>query len=208
MAKALVKVCKNGTKVWEEVVPCDRCDGLGGAAQWRLTGVTCYKCHGTGKVILRTMEFTPEHEAELEAKRISKAQKQSEDIARREAKAEAERMETERIIKEREEERKAKKSISEFVGEIGQRILIEVTSVESFEFETQWGSSTCYSLRDRNGNLFKWFTKSAINKGHWDKEGRWVDEELPDEFTIKAIVKEHSEYKGEKQTVLKNVKVI
>lgn len=35
--------------------------------------------------------------------------------------------------------------------------------------------------------------------------GNWVP--AMDNYTITAIVNDHSEYKGEKQTVLKNVKV-
>ena len=205
--KYLSKVCKNGTKIYEEEVKCDRCGGQGGAEAWKYTGVTCYKCGGTGKMIQRTLEYTPEHAAELEAKRIAKAEKAraQAEAARAEREAEQKRIEEEqaRKIREREEAINAQKAISQYVGEIGEKITINVVSEESFEFETQWGWTTCYTFKDADGNTFKWFTKAALGK--WDAEGNWVP--AMDNYTITAIVKDHSEYKGEKQTVLKNVKV-
>lgn len=208
--KYLVKVCKNGTKVWAEDVACDRCGGTG-TYTWGavINGVpqfagTCYKCSGSGLVTRQFKEFTPEHEAELEAKRIAKAEKEEAERAERIAQAEAKRAEEERILKEREEARKAQKAVSQWVGEIGQKITVDVVEWDSFEFDTQWGSQTCYIMKDASGNVMKWFTSASL--GYYDENGVYVY--APEQFKIKATVKDHSEYRDEKQTVLKSVKVI
>ena len=56
-------------------------------------------------------------------------------------------------------------------------------------------------MKDAAGNVYTW--KTANNIGYEDAEGVW---QKPEEFTIKGTVKEHSEYRGEKQTVLTRCK--
>lgn len=46
--KQLVKEYKNGTRVYVDTVPCDRCGGAGSSEAWKYSGMTCYKCGGTG----------------------------------------------------------------------------------------------------------------------------------------------------------------
>ncbi len=83
----LVRVDKNGTKVYEDW-RCSRCGGAGGADKWALTGFTCFECGGSG---LRSKpmifkEYSPEHQAKLDAQRAKRQ-------AKRQAQWEAEQKE-------------------------------------------------------------------------------------------------------------------
>ena len=195
----LIKVCKNGTRVYEEVTRCDRCGGTGnyiwgaiinGCPQYM---GTCFKCNGSGKVIRQKKVFTPEHQAELDAKREAKW-----------AKNRAIFEENERRVKEAEERRiaeeKARKAISQYVGNVGDKIEIEVTYTCRPSYERKsfsgYGTDTVHvhTFTDDNGNVLVWKTTARIAK------------EIGDKFTIKAVVKDHDEYNEQKQTVLKNVR--
>lgn len=78
--------------------------------------------------------------------------------------------------------------ISEWQGEIGQKIEISVTVDRVFGFEGRFGSSFLYLLRDENGNVYKWSTAKGL--------------EEKATYKLKATVKDHEEYKGVKQTVI------
>lgn len=80
----LVRIDKNGTKVYEDW-RCSRCGGAGGADKWAFTGWTCFECGGDGlrKKPLIFKEYTPEHQAKLDAQRAKRQ-------AQRQAKWEAE----------------------------------------------------------------------------------------------------------------------
>ena len=82
--KELLKVDRNGSKHYLEECACDRCSGRG----WFATGVCngqlvpsridsaiCWQCKGSGKVIRKVIERTPEYEAILEKRRQEKAAK-------------------------------------------------------------------------------------------------------------------------------------
>ena len=102
--------------------------------------------------------------------------------------------EAERLVKE--QQIKAKKAISQYVGEIGTKIEIEGTYVFSGSWEqkafTGFGTVTMYAhtFKDVNGNVFIWKTQNSVpfHKG--------------EPVRIKATVKDHTEYQDEKQTVL------
>lgn len=220
MAK-LIRVDKNGTKYFEGLVECDRCNGKGiyyiGVHNGRLLpswvdkGV-CFKCLGRGKIEGKWKEYTPEYEAKLEARRKAKAEKwrreHAEEIARQEAerkaKEEAERLakEAERLAKEAEErERLAKKAISQFVGQIGDKIDLDVILEKRAWFEIPsfrgFGTDTMhvYTFRDAKGNALVWKTTSGTSA------------ETGSRVHLKGTIKDHSEYDDEKQTVLTRCKV-
>lgn len=90
----------------------------------------------------------------------------------------------------------AKKS-NEWVGQIGSKIAnVKVRVVGTQYINSQYGTSQLVTMQDEEGNILKWF-----NSGK---------DELEDgkEYTIKsATVKNHEDYKGRKQTLLKLVKV-
>lgn len=233
MAKTLVKVCKNGTKVWEEITKCDRCGGAGRSEAWRDTGLTCYKCGGSGRMIKRTLEYTPEHEAELMAQRKAKAEKraaeQEAEIARREALRLAEEIdECHRkalIENERFDQRKAEAEHSEWMGQIKKKLTVRIVSHKTIQYEVQYGYyptlKNIHIMKDAEGNVYKWSTENGLeyleevdseSKHYYmsDEDGhKWDYHFIEDDeaFTITGTVKEHTEYEGVKQTVLTRCKV-
>lgn len=113
-------------------------------------------------------------------------------------------------------QQEAEKAISQYVGEIGQRITINVELVKTAEYEqrsfTGYGTTwvTVYTLKDENGNKYVWKTTGGgldheIKTPHGIQYAPIEDGEI---ITIKGTVKEHSEYRGEKQTVLTRCKLV
>lgn len=197
----IIKVYKNGSKRMGAMVACDRCGGNGGSQAWAYTGYTCYKCGGKGKVWSEWIERTAEAQAKLDAKRAARIAKAN---AEREA-AEAERKAIEDARRAEEEARRAaeaaRKAISQYVGNVGDKINAVVTFDHSAYFETHfgWQAMTMYvhTFRDENGNALVWKTSSA-SLGNLT-EG--------DAVLLKGSIKEHGEYKDEKQTYLTRCKV-
>lgn len=206
MAK-LIKVDRNGSKHYEGMVTCDRCNGTGiyvwgaiidGSPQY--AGV-CYKCGGERKVLRKWIERTPEYQAKLDAKRAAKqATKEAE------WKAAAEQA---RLVKEAEEAKikaeeakiKAEKAISQHVGHVGERITVKAVYDHTAWFEVNsfsgYGTETMYihTFKDQNGNVLIW------------KTGRDIALTEGDSVKITGTVKEHSEYQDEKQTILTRCRI-
>lgn len=200
--KELVKVCKNGTKVWAEEITCDRCGGAGSSKVWKYTGMTCYKCNGTGKVTIRTMEYTPEHEAELQEKRQKKSEKEHAEWLKQEETRQAEEAKQAEEKKARELAEKAQKAISQYQGEVGQKITVKIVDRHTASYETVYGITNIHIMKDAEGNIYTWKTNNFI--GWYDEDDEYI---VPDEFLITGTIKDHSEYNGEKQTVLTRCKV-
>jgi hypothetical protein len=81
---------------------------------------------------------------------------------------------------------------SEHVGEVGQRVDLELTVERVIESESQYGALRIMSMRDASNNLFVWKTGS---RGSSDvKAGQCLK--------IRGKVKRHGEFRGEKQTEL------
>lgn len=78
-----IRADRNGTKYFYDWT-CPRCGGAGEAQKWAHTGRICYGCGGTGKRPrpLVVKEYTPEHAAKLEKKRIAREKKRDEDAKR------------------------------------------------------------------------------------------------------------------------------
>lgn len=207
MTKELIKIDRNGSKHWRMSVKCDRCGG-DGIYKWgamingrpQYAG-TCFKCEGRGWVLATVIERTPEYQAKLDAKNEAKQ-------AARRAKWEAERarIEEEQARRKAEEERReaerrAAAAVSQFVGNVGDKLSEQVTYIGSPYFERAsfrgYGTETCYihSFKDGNGNKLVWKTSAVLDL----EEGQAV--------TITGTVKEHSEYRDEKQTILTRCKV-
>lgn len=98
------------------------------------------------------------------------------------------------VIEHAQAEYERGKIHSEFVGNIGDKISIEVTVERVGGYETQWGWTSVFTMVDADGNFFVWKTSS----GDMDK-GSHVQ--------VSGKIKDHSEYKGVKQTVLTRCKV-
>ncbi len=215
----LIKIDRNGSKHYEDIVTCGRCQGRG----WYAVGVNshgeliasgydqgvCWECHGTGKVRIKWIERTPEYQAKLDARRAAKA----------EAKAAQYRKEYEEKMRKEAEEQAAKeaeeariKAISQYQGEVGQKITVDIVEYHSAMFETHFGYRTqtnyIHIMKDANGNVYTWKTQNSMCYEILGKDGwHWIPIDEAEAFTIKGTVKDHSEYKGEKQTVLTRCKV-
>lgn len=66
-----------------------------------------------------------------------------------------------------------------------------------------------YTMADDEGNCFVWKTTGVLMMSTIDENDVWDDElaEIGDRIQMKATVKEHSEYRGIKQTVIVRPKV-
>lgn len=214
MEPKLIKIDRNGSKHYEGYVPCDRCGGTGtyvwgaiinGCPQY--AGV-CFKCAGEGKVWRKWIERTPEYQAKLDARREAKhkaqAEQRAKEQAEREAKEEAERAEREAKIK-------AEKAISQYVGEVGKRITVKATYISSASFEVNriggYGTDTMYihTFKDVDGNKLIWKTTTSL--GTWLEDGTWLKHEYGEPVDLTGTVKEHKEYREEKQTALNRCKL-
>ena len=210
----LIRVDRNGTKYFEGDVPCTRCDGKGiyiiGVCNGRpvpswVDGGVCFKCGGSGKEHGKWKEYTPEYEAKLEAKRRARAEQRQKEQAEEFARLEAERKakeDAERIVREAEEQRiKEQKAISQHVGQIGDKIDLDVTFEKCAWFEIPsfrgFGTETMhiYTFRDGQGDALIW------------KTSKGMDLEKGEALHLTGTIKDHSEYDEEKQTVLTRCKV-
>jgi len=225
--KTLIKIDRNGSKHFKGMIECDRCFGKGYYAVGILNGQpvlssldhgVCWKCKGVGKVLGKWIERTPEYQAKLDARRQAKLDAQQAII-------QAKRLEEERLAEEKrlqEEARiKALKSISQHVGNVGEKIVIKGTYVKSAWFDIPsyrgFGTDTMYihTFKDADGNVFIWKTSKALCKeiktpikGSDDWEMKYELIEEGTEVILKGSIKEHSEYQDEKQTVLTRCKFL
>lgn len=108
--------------------------------------------------------------------------------------------ESERRARERREaEEKARKARSKYVGEVGQKFTTKATYTHSAWYMTQIGWTKekifIHNFRDTDGNAIIWKTQKGINL------------EESEEVEITGTVKEHKEYKDEKQTALIRCKI-
>lgn len=97
-----------------------------------------------------------------------------------------------KIEQKRREQQKAD-SKSTFVGNVGDRIIIEIESIECVaSWDTIYGTTFVYKMLDTDGNVYTWKT----NKGLENKKS-----------TIVGTIKEHKEFRGVKQTELTRCKI-
>lgn len=76
-----------------------------------------------------------------------------------------------------------------YVGTIGEKVTLELTQVSCFTFESQFGTSYINVFKDSDGNKLVWKTGCRVAN-----DGASV--------TLKGTIKEHNEFREEKQTVL------
>ena len=197
----LVKVDRNGSKHFEGYIHCDRCGGQGTSDVWKATGWTCYKCGGSGKVFAKWIERTPEYEAKLAENR-----RKRNEAKLAEQKADMQEMmdayEKQKREREAEEARiKAAKAQSSYIGEIGDKVDLQATYERSAWFTTQYGYQTqvvyIHTFRDGDGNALTWKTSATA----------LADIEEGTIVRLQGTIKEHKEYKDEKQTALTRCKV-
>lgn len=100
-------------------------------------------------------------------------------------------------------------NVSEYVGNVGDKITVDVTikRISSFDThfsyhgETQW----VYKFEDKDGNIYIWKTSTGLDK---EVNGHLRPMEENDTCKISGTIKDHKEYRGEKETILTRVKKI
>lgn len=90
---------------------------------------------------------------------------------------------------------KEPKAVSEFQGEIGARVKLELDVLNKFGIDTQYGSMTIVKFADAAGNQFSWFTSNSSSC------------RIGAKVKLAATIKAHNEYKGTKETQLTRCKV-
>lgn len=90
----------------------------------------------------------------------------------------------------------ALKPVSQWVGNIGDRLTLKATYTHRAYYESYFGMTYIHNFATDDGELLVW--KTSIGNIECE-EGKMVE--------ITATVKEHSEYKGKKQTVLTRCKI-
>jgi hypothetical protein len=220
--RVLLKQYKNGNKLWGTVTPCAKCNRTGKVI-WSFADHVCFDCNGKGWYYYEEREYTPENLAKKEAKEAAKrAQWEAEDAEREAKRAEEEaRREAERLA-EIERNRGA------FVGNVGDKVQMEVTLVRQFNYEVPcfnapWKTDivTGYVFKTDDGNTLVWKTTGSIAqkeevatydecdvRGEDGKFYRWVSPEDGERITIKGTIKAHEEYNNVNQTILNRVKWI
>ncbi len=99
-------------------------------------------------------------------------------------------------IEKAEKELKYGKSTSEHVGKVGDKIEVVVSYIHTASWENGYGGywspsvTNLHTFKDESGNMYVW------------KTGKFIESEYGTKMVVKGTVKEHSEYKGTKQTVL------
>lgn len=102
---------------------------------------------------------------------------------------------------------------SEWVSEPKKRIDLVLTLVNDYVYEScgysyyDDGERHIYTLRDEAGNCYVWKTSNLLAYRDAETSLNDVIAEIGDRVEMKATVKEHSEYKGAKQTVITRPKV-
>lgn len=95
----------------------------------------------------------------------------------------------------RKAKEKAEKPVSQYVGEVGKRMEFTVTVKKVLKFESRFGVTKFHIMEDEDGNNLVWYASNEqLDEG--------------ETYKLKATVKEHKEYNGEKQTVLTRCAVI
>lgn len=132
-----------------------------------------------------------------------------------EAEAEAKRKAEEAERQAEEERINAQKAISKYVGQIGEKVELNLTFDHSAYWEQPsfrgYGMETMYAhtFKDAEGNKFVWKTTKWIGISGTGEHGEstFADYEEGQALIVKATIKDHSEYDGEKQTILTRCKI-
>jgi hypothetical protein len=198
------------------VVPgCYRCGGSGNVGIYWVEGGVCFACGGrkSGGTESRSIIDIAKRERAAELKAAKRERKAAEKIARKlegqrawcekngHGRITFEELDAIRAAK-REEERAQRAAVARFVGEVGERVEIDVfvERVGGFSRDSWSGYGTefvnVYNFRTLDGTAaIVCFTTSELDVG-------------TGEITkIRATVKKHDRYKGEPQTTVKRVTI-
>lgn len=92
---------------------------------------------------------------------------------------------------------------------VNNRVELDLMLINVSSFETYYGDKYVYTFSDQNNNVYVWFTSKAYIM-HRCLEDSSRDEfaHMGDVVRVKATVKEHTEFRGTKQTVLTRCRVL
>lgn len=205
----LIKIDKNGTKYYRGLVTCDRCGGKGyyaiGVRNGQpvlspVDGGVCFKCAGRGKVVDEWKEYTPEYWEKLEKRRKKRAEKQAEAFRAKQAELEKERKAEEERLRQEEEKEREEKAKSKFFGNEGDRI--EEKAI--YKFSAWYLTKDFYGFGEQTNYIHNF--KIGDNTVVW-KTTKPLGLEKESKVILRGTIKDHNEYKGEKQTILTRCKV-
>jgi hypothetical protein len=83
---------------------------------------------------------------------------------------------------------------SQHQGNVGDKITVNLEHTGSYGYESDYGYMFIHLFKDENGNVYKWNTAKSDCCGTTN-------------LTVSGTIKAHSEYDGQKQTVLTRCKV-
>lgn len=104
-------------------------------------------------------------------------------------------------IEDAEQNLKVQQSTSGHVGQVGDKLTVKVTYIHTASWENGYGGywnsgvTNLHTFKDAEGNVYTW------------KTSKFIEADYGTVFTLIGIVKEHSEYKGIKQTVMTRCKI-
>ena len=112
------------------------------------------------------------------------------------------------ISKAQDDYRRAALPKTDYIGEIGERIekVLTYLGCNCFEYHMRWNTRTTYlhKFEDENGNMVIWKTADCLD--YEDKKGDYQPIKEGWQVKVRGTVKEHSEYRGRKQTALTRCK--
>lgn len=109
------------------------------------------------------------------------------------------------MIQKAEEARNKPVSSSEYVGEVGEKVTLDLTYTNSYSYESAYGGGFFHLFTDSSGNVFKWSTTKGMRMGfNISHEDDVLDRGSVVRLT--GTVKGHEEYRGVKQTMLTRCK--
>lgn len=98
---------------------------------------------------------------------------------------------------------------SNYVGNVGDKLSVKVTYLDTYTYDTYFGSSHIHLFMDENGNIFKWSTGTGLRftvNDSRSNDSQWYGLDRGATVQLSGKIKEHSEYRNQKQTVLTRCK--
>ncbi len=98
----------------------------------------------------------------------------------------------------------------DWFGNVGDKFEKELMFEKIIGFEGYYGYTFFLFFRDEEGHVFKWSTSNSLYECWSSISGNRgdMDYEVGKKYLIKGSIKDHSEYKGIKQTVITRCKVL
>jgi hypothetical protein len=115
-----------------------------------------------------------------------------------------------------ERKAEAEVTVNEHVGQVKDKVEVNVTIVGIRYIDGAYGMTTLYTFRADTGHTYKWFSSAGITNlrptGRFGYDGTeiydYVEAEVGETLRIKGTIKDHDEYQGRKATVLTRCKEV